>query len=338
MKIAILGGSFDPIHLGHMAMAHHVLRHHLVQEVWFMVTQSTPLKDRPLTPFATRSEMIQAAIRHERHMRVCTLEGERAGKSYTVDTVRECKRRWPQHDFVWLIGNDQARQLDRWKDIDEVSKAIVFYVFPRDEETITCAYPHQAMAMKLWNISSSDIRYGHGLWMVPKAVRRIMSEQYLYVESFAQGQLGDRRFQHCKSVAALCVTLAQAHGADLQKAYVAGMLHDICKEWSRERLHSYLNALDPQRLKEPAAIWHGYGGAYYVAQAFGIHDRDIFQAIYYHVTGASQSPLARIVYVADKLDPSRGYDSSQTIALCQRDLAAGYQKVKEQQSEYIKKE
>ena len=87
MKIAILGGSFDPIHLGHMAMAHHVLRHHLVQEVWFMVTQSTPLKDRPLTPFATRSEMIQAAIRHERHMRVCTLEGERAGKSYTVDTV-----------------------------------------------------------------------------------------------------------------------------------------------------------------------------------------------------------------------------------------------------------
>ena len=158
-----------------------------------------------------------------------------------------------------------------------MSKAIVFYVFPRDEETITCAYPHQAMAMKLWNISSSDIRYGHGLWMVPKAVRRIMSEQYLYVESFAQGQLGDRRFQHCKSVAALCVTLAQAHGADLQKAYVAGMLHDICKEWSRERLHSYLNALDPQRLKEPAAIWHGYGGAYYVAQAFGIHDRDIFQ-------------------------------------------------------------
>ena len=69
MKIAILGGSFDPIHLGHMAMAHHVLRHHLVQEVWFMVTQSTPLKDRPLTPFATRAEMIQAAIRHERHIR-----------------------------------------------------------------------------------------------------------------------------------------------------------------------------------------------------------------------------------------------------------------------------
>lgn len=338
MKIAILGGSFDPIHQGHLAMAHHVLRNHLAHEVWFMVAQSTPLKDRQLTSFAKRVEMVQAAICHERHMQVCTLEGEREGKSYTIDTIRECKRRWKQHDFVWLIGNDQAQQLDRWKDIDEMSKEIVFYVFPRNEETITCAYPHQLMTMKLWNISSTDIRRGHGLWMVPKPVRRMIAAQYLYVESFAQGHLSERRFEHCKSVAALCVKLACAHHVDTQKAYAAGMLHDICKEWDRKRLSSYLKALDPQCLSVAAPIWHGYAGAYYVGQAFGIHDRDIFRAIYHHVTGANQSCLAMIVYVADKLDPSRGYDSSPTIALCLRDLKAGFQTVKEQQAQYMKKE
>lgn len=338
MKIAILGGSFDPIHQGHIAMAHHVLRHHLASEVWFMVTGSTPLKKRKLTPFALRVKMVEAAIAHERHMRVCTLEGEREGTSYTVDTVRECKRRFPHHEFVWLIGNDQAQQLSRWKDIEEVSKAITFYVFPRDEETITCAYPHQTMTMKLWDISSTSIRSGHHLWLVPKAVRKIMAEQYLYVESFAQGHMSERRFQHSKSVAELCVTLAKAHGVDVQKAYVAGMLHDICKEWGRERMRCYLNALDPHCLAQAAPIWHGYAGAYYVRQAFGIHDRDIFKAIYYHVTGADHSKLAMIVYAADKLDPSRGYDSSQTIALCKRDLKAGYEQVKEQQLQYIKKE
>lgn len=338
MKIAILGGSFDPIHQGHIAMARHVLRHHLVQEVWFMVAQSTPLKDRQMTPFAQRVEMTRAALRHERHMRVCTLEGERSGKSYTVDTVRECKRRYPGHEFVWLIGNDQAQQLDRWKDIETVSKEIVFYVFPRKTEAITCAYPHQAMTMKLWDVSSTMIRHGHGLWLVPKAVRRMMAKQYLYVESYAQGHLQARRFQHCQSVAALCVKLAAAHDIDPQKAYVAGMLHDICKEWDRERLRRYLGALDPKRLDEAAPIWHGYAGAYYVAQALGIHDDAIFRAIYHHVTGADHMPLAMIVYAADKLDPSRGYDSSSTINLCLRDLDAGIQQVKEQQNKYIKKE
>ncbi len=338
MKIAILGGSFDPIHLGHMAMAHHVLRHHLVQEVWFMVTGSTPLKDRRLTPFDMRVKMVEAAIHHERHMKVCTLEGEREGTSYTVDTIRECKLRFPQHDFVWLIGNDQAQQLNRWKNIDEVSKAIVFYVFPRNEETITCAYPYQAMTMKLWDISSTDIRHGHSLWMVPKQVRKLMAKHYLYVENFAQGHLSERRFLHCQSVAALCVALAKAHHMDSQKAYVAGVLHDICKEWDWERLRSYLKTLDPKRISEPAAIWHGYAGAYYVRSAFGIVDDDIFKAIYYHVTGANSSSLARIVYIADKLDPSRGYDSSETIALCERDLKAGYLQVKEQQTQYLKKE
>lgn len=338
MRIAIIGGSFDPIHLGHLAMARYVLSHHLVDQVWFMVAYLTPLKNRKLTSFDQRVALVEAAIQYDKRMKVCTLEAQRQGTSYTIDTVDILKQRYPNHRFVWLIGNDQAKQLGEWKDIDRLSKEIEFYVFPRDEEHIVCHYPYVKMNMKLMDVSSSEIREGKKRWCLPSVVQQKISESYLYVDSIAASRLSEYRFHHCESVAALCVELANAHHVNVQKAYCAGMLHDICKEWGKDRLQRYLMPLESIVLKEPAQIWHGYAGAYVVSKMLGIHDREITQAIYHHVKGSTCSPLAMIVYISDKLDPSRGYDSSATIALCKQDLMAGYQEVMRQQMAYLKKE
>lgn len=338
MKIAIIGGSFDPIHLGHTAMARYVLKHHLAQEVWFMVTAKTPLKDRSLSDNELRNEMVRAAIAYDKRFRICLLEQQREGYSYTVDTVKELIKRYPMHSFVWLIGNDQAKQLSRWKGIEALAKMIEFYVFPRHEESIDCAYPHRKMQMKLIDVSSSEIRGGHCLWLVSKAVKTIMTNHCLYIDSFAKARMSDKRFMHSQSVARLCVEIAGCHGVNTSDAYCAGMLHDVCKEWDKQRLSIYLRHLDPDKLKESPAIWHGYAAAYYVSKCFGIHNHEVCRAIYHHVKGNDASRLCMIVYVSDKLDPSRGYDSSDTIALCKKDLTAGYQLVLKQQAEYLKKE
>ena len=338
MKIAIIGGSFDPIHNGHLAMARHVLRHHLADQVWFMVSAQTPLKARRLTPFEIRVEMVKQAIAYDRKMKVCTLEAEREGLSYSVDSVRECQRRWPMHTFVWLIGNDQAMQLSAWKEIDALSEMIEFYVFPRNEEVIRCAYAHQKMRMELLDISSSEIRHGQKLWQLPKATACYIGAYALYVESMAKAQMSERRFAHSQSVADLCVTLAQCHGMDMHRAYVAGILHDICKEWDKQRLACWLKALDPDKLNEAAAIWHGYVGASYISKGLGIHDKAIRTAIYHHVVGSGSTKLAMILYISDKLDPSRGYECSSTLALCKQNLRQGYEQVKREQQEYLKKE
>ncbi len=338
MKIAVIGGSFDPIHLGHIALARHVLKHHLAKEVWFMVSNITPLKKRGLSDNKLRNEMVHAAISYDKRFRLCLLEQQREGYSYTIATVKELKKRYPQHHFVWLIGNDQAMQLSKWKDIEELSKLIEFYVFPRNDETITCAYPHQKMNRKLINISSSEIREGHGLWLLPKSVKALMAKHYLYLDSFARARMSERRFAHSQSVAALCAELARCHHVSTEEAYCAGILHDVCKEWDKQRLKSYLSHLDPNCLTEAAAIWHGYAAAYYVSQAFGIHNKNIRRAIYHHVKGSDISKLSMIVYVSDKLDPSRGYDSSAAIALCRQNLKAGYRLVVKQQAEYLIKE
>lgn len=338
MKIAIIGGSFDPIHFGHTAMARYVLKHRLAEAVWFMVTAKTPLKDRSLTDNELRNDMVKAAIAYDKRFKICLMEQQRDGISYTLDTVRELKKRYPQHSFVWLIGNDQAMQLSKWRGIDELSKLIEFYVFPRHNETISCAYPHQLMKMELIDVSSSEIRSGQRLWLVSKGVKALMAKHYLYLDSFAAARMSERRFAHSKSVAKLCVTLAQCHGVDVLQAYCAGILHDVCKEWDKQRLNCYLQQLDPRTLQEHPTVWHGYAAAYYVSKSLGIHQRGIRAAIYHHVKGSDQSKLCMIVYVSDKLDPSRGYDSSETIALCKKDLAAGYRLALKQQAEYLMKE
>lgn len=335
MRIAIIGGSFDPIHTGHLQMARHVLSHHYANEVWFMLSAKTPLKQRKLTAYEDRKRMLELAIAHEKHMRISTLESERKGISYTYDTVMECKKRYPHHAFTWIIGNDQAMQLHHWRNIQALSQELTFLVFPRAQEQVTCAYPHVVMNHPWLDVSSSEIRNACKLWLVPKAVRNYMNAHALYMESYAQANMSERRFKHSKSVADLCVHLAKCHGLDTRKAYTAGMLHDICKEWGKDRLQVYLSSLEPQVLSQPAAIWHGYAGAYVISKFLYLHDQEVRHAIYHHVKGESMHPLAMILYVSDKLDPSRGYDSSSTIHLCEQDLKAGFQLVKEQQRMYL---
>lgn len=88
MRIAIVGGSFDPIHNGHIQMANQSLQALQVDEVWFMPTSSTPLKDRELTLDQERLAMIDLVVQKDSRFKVCTLELERAGKSYTYDTLK----------------------------------------------------------------------------------------------------------------------------------------------------------------------------------------------------------------------------------------------------------
>lgn len=338
MRIAVIGGTFDPIHMGHLAMAKHVLRHHLVDEVWFMVAQETPLKERKISSFHDRAAMCERAVRPYRHMKVCTLEQELPGMSYTIRTVKELKKRWPAHTFVWLIGGDQAAQLDKWKDIEQLVNEIQFFVFPRNQETITCSYPYTAMQMQLMDVSSSDIRQGYKRWMLPKAVQWYIAKHYLYIEEAIAARMSEKRYNHSKSVAQLCVQLAKAHHVDVQKAYAAGILHDICKEWSKDRSLPYMRKLFPKYLEEAVAIWHGYVGSAYIKHALAIYDKEILQAIFHHVKGSKVSSLAMIVFISDKLDPSRGYDSSASIAICMKHLKHGYEVVKQEQLAYLKKE
>lgn len=338
MRIAVLGGAFDPIHNGHLQIAKQAVKQLRIDEVWFMPSAATPLKQEQAASFQDRAAMISLAIAPYRHMKLCTLEQELEGVSYTIRTVKTLFQRYPQHSFCWLIGDDQALQFDRWKSSDELKQLLPFYVFTRDEQDISLPDGLHRVHMQLLAVSSSEIRQGQKLYQVPDRVRDYMGAHGLYLERMVRQRMSEKRFLHSQSVAALCVQLARAHQLDCRVAYLMGITHDVCKQLPYAQAEAWMRSHMPNSLQEAPAIWHGYIGADYINKVFHIHDRRILQAVYHHVKGRNRTDYDRILFIADKLDPSRGYDSSREIAISMRSLKEGYRIVKEQQEAYLKKE
>lgn len=336
MRIAILGGSFDPIHLGHLQIAKYALKQKTIDEVWFMPTQATPLKDHQLTSFAHRVKMIRLTISPFRHMRVCTLEGELVGQSYTIRTVKELKKRYPQHQFCWLIGDDQAASFDAWKDSEQLKKEIDFYVFSRGEEHVV-SHGFQRIAMPLIDISSTQIREGKKRWLLASAVRRYIGANGLYLKTYVSSCMSEKRYLHSESVAKLCVRLGEAHGLDGDVCYQMGMVHDICKQIPYETACIWMRYHLGEKMCEQPSIWHGYIGAYEVKHRLKIDDSRIYHAVWNHVKGDCKNDYDRVLYIADKLDPLRGYDITKQLAVSIKDLTRGYQMVKEEQQTYLVK-
>ena len=337
MRIAVLGGSFDPIHRGHVQIARMALKKMSIDEVWFMPAKDAPLKHHQSASFYDRCHMVKLAIRPYRRMKLCTLEGERDQTSYTIDTVRALKHRYPFHQFCWLIGDDQAMQFSAWKDSEQLLKEIEFYVFSREEDYQLNDVFHR-VSMPLISVSSSEIRQGKKLYQVSEAVRNYIGSHGIYFEEIICHQMSEKRVQHSLSVACLCKELAHAHQLDEQKAYLAGLIHDACKQMPIEQQRIWMKYHLPQFLEEAPAIWHGYIGAYYASHTLRVKDMDIINSIYHHVKGRNGNDYERILFIADKLDPARGYDSTKEIMISKKSLKEGYAVVKQQQCEYLKKE
>lgn len=123
--------------------------------------------------------------------------------------------------------------------------------------------------------------------------------------------MGKKRYVHSCNVAEMCVKLAKLHGEDPEKAYTAGILHDIRKEADPEEMKREVLAsgffVDPTELLAQKT-WHGIAGAYYVKNRLGITDEDILNAIRFHTVGrAAMSRLEKIVYLGDLVSAERSY-------------------------------
>jgi len=130
-RIGLLGGSFNPAHTGHRRISLHALRTLGLDEVWWLVSPGNPLKEeaRDMAPFAAR---LASAARLARRARIRVSDFEqRAGTRYTVDTVTALKRRFPRHDFIWLLGSDTLPNFHKWRDWRGLARELPIAVIPR---------------------------------------------------------------------------------------------------------------------------------------------------------------------------------------------------------------
>lgn len=163
-KVGLLGGSFDPIHLGHLMIAQDAWEQLDLDCVYFIPAGHAPLKEEaPLCSAADRLAMVSAAIEGFPQFAVSDCELAREGRSYTFDTVSRLREQWPADRLFWIVGADQVLQLPRWHRVEELLELTEFICLQRPgyEVEIPVELPasrfHQVPG-HLYDISSSEIR------------------------------------------------------------------------------------------------------------------------------------------------------------------------------------
>lgn len=199
-RIGILGGTFNPVHMGHLIMAQDALEIFDLSKVLFVPCDLPPHKDASqLASAAHRAAMLEKAIEDNPDFEICDIEIRRGGTNYSIDTVRHLRKLHPRHDLFFIIGSDTLMELYQWKDIKELLRLCRFVTFIRPgfdpqkssgkalklEIGLSRNLIKNVVAVHQIDISASDIRYraAEGMsirYLVPSFVEIYIAEHNLY--------------------------------------------------------------------------------------------------------------------------------------------------------------
>jgi len=187
MKIGILGGTFDPVHYGHLILGEQVQGQLGLDKVIFVPTYQPPHKDgRRILVARHRLRMAQLAVRRNRHLAVSDIEVRRRGTSYTVDTLRAIKKRYPGAQLYFICGSDLVNEIPTWKDVGEVHRLARFVLAKRPGYGRRLSgRPYRKIHVAQVDISSSLIRHlvrqGRSIkYLTPASVVRYIQRHRLY--------------------------------------------------------------------------------------------------------------------------------------------------------------
>lgn len=186
-RVAVFGGSFDPIHNGHLALAGEVVSRGLADEVWLMVTPQNPHKqDKILSDERLRFQMAQLAVEGMDGVKACDFEFSLPRPSYTLTTLTALDEAFPEKEFCLLIGADNWEKFDRWYKGDEILSRYGIIVYPRGSEgEPPLPSGVRWLPAKLYDISSTMVRAavaeGNDITgLVPATVVRFINDNKMY--------------------------------------------------------------------------------------------------------------------------------------------------------------
>lgn len=188
-RVGILGGTFNPPHIGHLIMADQVGTQLGLDEVRFMPDAQPPHVDEKKTIAATdRANMVQRAIADNPLFKLEPTELKRGGKSYTYDTMKAMKAAHPEVEYYFIIGGDMVDYLHTWYHIDDLVKLVTFVGIKRAGYPTTSPYPVMWVDAPLVDVSSTKIRQkvSHNQsirYLVPDAVADYIKEHHLYEQN-----------------------------------------------------------------------------------------------------------------------------------------------------------
>ncbi len=344
MKIGVYGGTFNPIHRGHMEAARFAIEYLGLEKLYLIPAGIPPHKqlgqDAPAPE--QRLEMVGlAAADIGPQVQASGMELERKGRSYTLDTLRELKKHLAKDQLYLLMGADMFLTFQNWREPEKIAALCTICAFGRSQadtaelfavqrDYLARAFGAEVMALSLphiTDISSTQLRerlrlgegreflapavYGYilrkGLYSVPADLKNLPLED---LRCAALSMLKPSRVPHVLGTEEEAAALARRWGADEEAARRAALLHDCTKKFDREQHEAvcrlYGIQLDREERREEKLL-HALTGAAVAKHVFGV-SREGESAIRWHTTGkADMSLLEKIIYLADYIEPTREF-------------------------------
>ncbi len=343
MHIGILGGTFNPIHYGHLRLAKRVRRAFSLDGCVLMVANDPPHKDVSGNVSAqTRFEMAKLAVEADgcsNYIAASDLEIRLGGTSYTANTLQAVHDMYPDVHPTLIVGADMLYDIPNWRSPETIFKLADMIAIQRKSKgesrqaltrlKLMARELHNAYGAKIHvadlsipNISSSNIRdrvYNAGSISghTPYEVERVIYENALYQTDLVtriiadlEKRLSKKRLIHSISTMREAIELADMYNADRDKCRLAALLHDCAKINDTDYIKAAQEVgieVDKYELEFPALL-HAKLGAYNARHLYGIDDREIALAIESHtLCRRGMSDVEKIVYIADKIEPLRSY-------------------------------
>lgn len=329
--VILFGGSFDPIHNGHLDVAKAALKQRQADELWFIPTKVSPFKSGG-TSFEHRQAMIELMISPFRKLKICDIENHLPSPSYSIDTVLALKKQYPTIQFDWLIGSDQLARMHEWKNYDQLKDEVQFVVYKRTEIVENHEYPQ--IQGPVIEVSSTEIRNGMSTNTSPRVLNYMMT-QGLYLDSILKNRVSEFRYEHVLRVTECALEISNNHRMNQSEVFLAAMMHDLAKDDDKDKLKHSVQANFSKQIDLHPAFYHAFAASSELSQRYYVRNKHVLKAIQGHVNGKSTTQLGMLLYIADKCERGRGYDSEPFIELAKKDIRKGFLAVKDSQESYL---
>lgn len=360
MRIGIYGGTFDPIHRGHLAAAKTAAEALQLDQLLLIPAAIPPHKALQAQSASAEHRLAMTRLGAESlsmpQLTVSDREMRREGRSYTVDTLRELAAEYPDAELWLLMGTDMLESFDTWREPAEILRLAGLCAFGRNEtdtkrslalhaERLRAFCPNARMRVltlpNLVEASSTEIRAGlaagrgeellapavygyilrHGLYGTECDLKQLPLER---LRPVALSYLKGRRVPHVLGTEETAARLAEQYGADVTAARQAALLHDCTKRLTMDEQLALCEkyGIELDALERTALkLLHAKTGAALAADVFGMSD-EVVSAIRWHTTGkADMTLLEKVIYLADYIEPTRDFPGVDALrGVCERDL------------------
>jgi nicotinate-nucleotide adenylyltransferase len=309
MNVLLYGGSFNPVHYAHLKNIELGMTKLDIDKILVICDKFPHFKENEyVLDYKTRVKLINIALKEYNFthlIEVSDIMKDDTEKRYTYEIIKQLKDEYPNDNFYFLIGSDQANNLDKWKNIDELKKLVHFVITKRSNDNITLS---DSIVIKNEPLpySSTLTRKEYASTGI-NGVDKYIRQNGLYLDELLKKYLSEARIRHSQNVAALAKKYASKYKLNSKKAYIAGMLHDITKEMPLDKQYELVKYDYCFELNDNTV--HAYSAVRIVRDQLKIEDFEILEAIMYHTTAFFEmKPLSRLIYVCDMLSVERDFN------------------------------